>query len=90
MATPVTHPAAKVRRRGGRAWIEGVPTFKWGHGRDCTFTASLWAALAVSERPYSYEDLMGHSGLAFRVRWHNPRLVPIRDSIHRASLDSID
>ena len=50
--------------------IEGVPTLAWGRGKDCTFAGSLEAALAVTEHPYTYPDIMGLSGLAFRVRWH--------------------
>ena len=50
--------------------LEGVPTLRWGRGKDCTFAGALEAATAVTDHPYSYSDLMGFSGLAFRVRWH--------------------
>jgi RNA polymerase sigma-70 factor (ECF subfamily) len=49
--------------------LEGVPGLAWGKGKDCTFAGALEAAMAVTEHPYSYSDLMGFTGLAFRVRW---------------------
>ena len=58
-----------VRREAGRTWIEGVPELRWGQSGECTFEGALSAALAVTPRPVSYADLMGLSGLAFRVRW---------------------
>jgi hypothetical protein len=36
----------------------------------CTSVGALEAALAVTDHPHSYTDLMGWSGLAFRVRWY--------------------
>jgi len=50
--------------------LEGVPALGWGRGKECTFAGALEAATAVTDHPYSYSDLMGFSGLAFRVRWH--------------------
>jgi len=49
--------------------LENVPALGWGKGKDCTFAGSLEAALAVTEHPYSYADIMGFTALAFRVRW---------------------
>jgi hypothetical protein len=54
-----------------RALIEGVPSLAWGQGQDCTFAGALAAAMAVTEHPYPYAELMGLSGLAFRLRWCN-------------------
>jgi hypothetical protein len=51
--------------------IAGVPRLTWGAGQDCTFAGALTAAMAVTDHPYSYVELMGLSGLAFRVRWSN-------------------
>ncbi|MFA6109413.1 MAG: hypothetical protein WDA75_11650 [Candidatus Latescibacterota bacterium] len=51
--------------------IDGVPRLVRGQGQDCTFTGALAAALSVTADPYDYDDLMGLSGLAFRVRWAN-------------------
>jgi hypothetical protein len=49
--------------------LENVPKLAWGTNRECTFLGALEAALAVTEHPYTYRDLMGWSGMAFRARW---------------------
>jgi hypothetical protein len=59
-----------------RALIEGLPRLAWGQGQDCTFAGALAAAMAVTDHPYSYAELMGLSGLAFRVRWSNDETAP--------------
>lgn len=66
------NPRASVRREPGRAWIDGLRPLAWRSGRDCTFAGALESALCVTEHPFGYDDLMGFSGLAFRVRWCNP------------------
>jgi len=54
-------------------WAEGVPMLEWRQGKDCSFVGALEAALAPTQFPYTYAELMGYSGLAFRTRWfHNP------------------
>jgi hypothetical protein len=67
-----------VKREGGRVWIEGVPALAepglqvpWlaRTSKTCTFAGALEAALSLTERPYSYEDIMALSGMAFRTRW---------------------
>ena len=60
-----------VRRENGRTWVERVKKLKFEDGRDCTFIGALEEALLATQRPYKYHDLMGLSGLAFRVRWGN-------------------
>jgi len=62
--------AVTVKREDGKVWIEGVPTLGWGKGRECTCCGALEAATAVTARPFGYDDLMGWSALAFRVRWY--------------------
>ena len=62
---------ARVRREGGEVWIDGVGRLKFGVGRDNTFCGALFQALRLTDNPYTYHDLMGLSGLAFRVRWCN-------------------
>ncbi len=57
-------------------WVGGTPPVGWMQGRDCTFIGALEAALAPTACPYSYTDLMGYSGLAFRTRWRTPREAP--------------
>jgi RNA polymerase sigma-70 factor (ECF subfamily) len=52
--------------------LDKVPMLRWGSGKECTFAGALEAALSVTEHPYTYTDLMGFTGLAFRVRWFKP------------------
>ena len=68
-----------VKRENGKVWIEGVPPLvEPGRGfsllvlpgKICTFAGALEAALAVTEYPYTYDEVLGLSGLAFRVRWY--------------------
>ncbi len=49
--------------------IAGVPVISWGKPGVCSFAAALEAACKVTKHPYSYNELMGDSALAFRVRW---------------------
>ncbi len=74
---PLVTPNSKatVTRESGSARIEGVPGVVWGAGRDCAFLGSLKAATSVSERPCDYADMMGATGIAFRVRWSNPDTI---------------
>lgn len=69
-----------VIKDAGKVWIEGVPTLvEPGHpvpwlartSQTCTFAGALEAALAVTERPVNYQDIMALSGMAFRTRWYN-------------------
>jgi hypothetical protein len=55
-----------------RKILDNVPVLAWGRGRECTFIGALEAALAATKHPFSYSNLMGYSGLAFRVRWWKP------------------
>ena len=54
--------------------LDKVPAVGWGKGRECTFAGALEAALAVTDHPCSYADIMGLTGLAFRVRWYRGRV----------------
>jgi RNA polymerase sigma-70 factor (ECF subfamily) len=56
--------------------LEKVPKLRWGSGKECTFVGALEAALSVTEHPYKYTDLMGFTGLAFRVRWFKSATIP--------------
>ena len=61
---------AQVIRSNDSAVINGVPIISWAAGgKDCTFAGALEAALAVTDHPYKYSDIMGYSGMAFRTRW---------------------
>lgn len=59
----------KLPEEFARRVLEAVPPLGWGRRKECTFAGALEAALAVTEHPYQYPDLMGFTGLAFRVRW---------------------
>jgi RNA polymerase sigma factor (sigma-70 family) len=63
-----------VRREGGKAWIEGVPVLRWDK-EQCTYAGALAAASMVTEHPCAYDDVMGWSALAFRVRWYQTNQV---------------
>ncbi len=73
--SPNTMEDATVANDGTRGTtvklIDGVPKLAWGQGIDNTFAGSLAAATAVTAHPVSYVDIMGLTGLAFRVRWTN-------------------
>ncbi len=49
--------------------ITDVPVISWGNPGSCSFAAALEAAFKVTKHPYSYNEIMGDSALAFRVRW---------------------
>ncbi|MAF10422.1 hypothetical protein CMK11_08220 [Candidatus Poribacteria bacterium] len=61
---------AKITRENGSVVIDGVPSLSFP-GKMCTYAGALEAAMAVTAHPYDYTDLMGVSGLAFRVRWYD-------------------
>lgn len=65
-----TSPVPMLRRENGRVWIEDLPQLRWGKSGECSFAGALSAALAVTARPVAYSELMGASGLAFRIRWY--------------------
>ncbi len=58
-------------RDGDRVTIANVSPLKFGQGKDCTLIGAMEAALATTEHPSTYADMMGLSGLAFRTRWSN-------------------
>lgn len=58
----------KIVRENNTVKIKGVPTFT-GWLKLPTFAGALEAALSVTDNPVTYEDILGLSGLAFRVRW---------------------
>ena len=61
--------ATEVNREGSRVWIDGVPRLSYGESCETTYVGALAAALAGTEHPVSETQIMGLSGLAFRVRW---------------------
>jgi len=62
--------AGCVVRENGRVWIEGIPELAYGKSGVTTYAGALEAALAATPHPYSYDDIMGYTGLAFRTRWY--------------------
>ena len=62
--------ATRLVREGGRVWIDGIPELAYGRSGVTTYAGALEAALAASSHPYSYDDIMGYTGLAFRTRWY--------------------
>ncbi|HDY65172.1 MAG TPA: sigma-70 family RNA polymerase sigma factor [Phycisphaerae bacterium] len=59
----------KLREEFAERVLENVPVLAWGKGKECTFAGALEAATAVTDYPQKYSDIMGWTGLAFRVRW---------------------
>jgi hypothetical protein len=62
-------PERRVHREGVRVWLDGVPRLRWGTSAEPTYLGALEAAFRGSERPLDLIELMGDSGLCFRVRW---------------------
>jgi hypothetical protein len=62
----------KLPAEFSRKVLENVPVLAWGKGKECSFAGALESALSVTEHPCSYTDIMGFTGLAFRVRWFKP------------------
>jgi hypothetical protein len=71
-ASLAPNPPARVVREGGWTEIAGLPDLEWGASRNCTFIGSVEALTSVTERPLRYADMMGATGIAFRLRWSNP------------------
>ena len=46
-----------------------VPDLRWGTDRETTYVSALASALSVTAHPFTYDELMAASGLAFRTRW---------------------
>ena len=49
--------------------IDDVPKLTYAESSGTTFVSALYSALANTEHPYSETQVMGLTGLAFRVRW---------------------
>jgi len=62
---------AVVDRGPDSALIRDVRPLQWATGRDCTFIGALHEALRNTSSFYTYSDLMGLCGLAFRFRYAN-------------------
>ena len=60
---------ARIRRKDGRVWIDFIQKLRWGKAN--TFAGALFETLRATDHPYAYHEIMGLTGLAFRVRWGN-------------------
>lgn len=49
--------------------VSSLPPLSWGM-KDITFAGALESATAVTTNPWSYQDILGMTGLAFRTRWY--------------------
>ena len=49
--------------------IANLPPIGWGM-KDITFAGALESATAVTANPWSYQDILGITGVAFRTRWY--------------------
>lgn len=67
---------AVVTRQQGAARIEGVQRLQWGVGRENTFINSLLVTLTALGEQTTYPELMGLSGAAFRLQFHQPQWCP--------------
>lgn len=60
-----------VRERENAARVEGVgPLAGFAKGRDCTLVHCLEVVLDALGRRFTYDELMGLSGMAFRTQFH--------------------
>jgi hypothetical protein len=62
-------PRRRVHHEGSRVWLDGVSRLRWGASAEPTYLGALEAAFRGSERPLDLLELMGDSGLCFRLRW---------------------
>jgi hypothetical protein len=60
---------ARIHRQDGRVWIGPMDKLNWGKAN--TLAGALSQVLRTTEHPYAYHEIMGLTGLAFRVRWSN-------------------
>ncbi|HRU05174.1 MAG TPA: hypothetical protein P5137_05300 [Candidatus Brocadiia bacterium] len=66
---------AALRRQGGRVWLEGVQGWFCGQKQSSVHAAHEAVMRAMGEE-VSYDDLLGVSGLAFRMQVHRQGLCP--------------
>ena len=59
-----------------RKVLEGVEKLQWGKGQENTFIGALTAAMRAIGEDVTYDYLMGVSGAAFRLHFHQPGWCP--------------
>jgi hypothetical protein len=74
---PTTRPVSSAIRKeqAGRVWLEGVQGFSFGE-KQCSTLAVQSEILRVLGEQMTYEDLVGGSGLAFRVQMYKASMCP--------------
>ena len=65
----MSNPSAMVRHEDGKVWIEGVEGFTSAEYADSVHGAQARILQALGEE-LTYDDLIGYSGFAFRLGWH--------------------
>lgn len=79
LSTPVTGeeraPKTTVRRDGDRVWLEGVNGWS-PHDRQSSVQAAQAAVMEAAGERMTYDELMGVSGLAFRMQVSKDGLCP--------------
>jgi len=56
--------------------IEGVERLQWGKGQENTFIGALTVAMRAIGEDVTYDYIMGVSGAAFRLHFHQPDWCP--------------
>ncbi len=62
--------------QSGEVQIDGVRKLRWGRGKENTFMGALYVTLRAVGVDVTYDDLMGWSGAAFRLHFHQPNWCP--------------
>lgn len=81
MAAATAQPAARaskpveLKEDNGRVWLEGVQGFSFAQ-KVCSTLAVQAEVLRISGEKMTYEDLVGGSGLAFRVQMYKSGMCP--------------
>ncbi|MCG3179388.1 MAG: hypothetical protein BIFFINMI_01723 [Phycisphaerae bacterium] len=74
--TTIAQAGAQVQREGDRVWIRDVGRLQWGKGQENTFIAALTLAMRAVGEEIGYVEMMGLSGAAFRLHFHEPNWCP--------------
>ncbi|MHC4716138.1 MAG: M56 family metallopeptidase, partial [Planctomycetota bacterium] len=68
-AATAVSPASRLKREGDRVWIDGITAWDMGRKPSSIHAAQAAVMQAVGE-DVTYEQLVGASGLAFRMQVH--------------------
>lgn len=66
----------KKMKTGKTKVIKGVERLQWGKGQENTFIGALTVAMRAIGEDVTYDYLMGVSGAAFRLHFHQPDWCP--------------